>query len=59
MVCEPWWFGIFDSSSLIQANRLFEPLKQGFWLAYYGVLYESTERADGSFVRFQIKICLK
>ena len=40
------WFDIFDSSSLVQPTRLFEPFWQGLWLAYCSVLYESTEHAD-------------
>ena len=32
---------------------------KGFWLTYCSVLYESTEHADETVVRFGIKIYLK
>ena len=41
MAFELWWFDIFDSFSLVQPIRLFEPFWQGFWLAYCSVFYGS------------------
>ena len=59
MVFELWLFDIFDSFSLVQPIRLFEPFYQGFWLAYYSVLYESIEHADDTVVRFGNKVCFE
>ena len=54
--CELWWFDIFDSFSIVQPIRLFELLKQQFWLPHCTVLHESIEHANDTVVRFGIKI---
>ena len=47
--CRLWTLSMvryFDSLSLVQPTKLFEPFWQGLWLGYCSVLYESTEHAD-------------
>ena len=58
-VCKLWLFDIFDSCSLIQPIRLFEPFYQRCWLAHCSVFYESIEHANYTFVHFENKIVLK
>ena len=59
MVCKPQWFDIFDSFSLVQPIRLFEPFKQGISLAHCSVLNESIEHADNTVVCFGKKVCFE